>query len=149
MELTAETIKGLWAVAVVVAGALCTWIGWKIKARLDHKQKLAETETELEKGQKALGKKLDRVIELQTESAILEERRLSILTEGLELSLDSNEVILQGLHNSKLVNGPSEVQMEKIKNYKRKLYHSALERPQEDFDPTLAFQSLQNKKELN
>lgn len=149
MELSAETIKGLWAVATVVIGALCTWIGWKIKARIDHKQKMSEAESEVEKGQKALGKKLDKVIELQTESAILEERRLGILTEGLELSLDSNEVILQGLHKSNLVNGTSEVQMEKIKAYKRRLYHSALEKPQEDFNPATAFQSLIDKKELN
>lgn len=145
MQLDSETIKGLWGVIAIVIGAFCTWVGWTIKALIDKKQKAAEKKTALEIDQENLHQKIDNLIDLQTETAKLQERRMDIITEGLDISLSSSEVILEGLHESKLVNGPSEIQRKNIKDFKNKLFHLGLEKPQEDFNPVQALQNFKEK----
>lgn len=145
MQLSTETIKGLWGVIAIVVGTFCTWAGWNIKALIDKKQRASEKETALEKDQEELHQKIDNLIDLQTETAKLQERRMDIITEGLDISLSSSEVILEGLHESKLVNGPSEIQRKNIKDFKNKLFHLGLEKPQEDFNPVEALQNFKAK----
>lgn len=146
IDLSTESIKGVWLVISGVVAAVCTWIGWSIKARIDRKQKDAERETDLEKGQKALEKKIDHLADIEAMTAKLQDRRMDVITEGLDISLSASEVILEGLHESKIVNGPSEIQRKNIKEFKNKLFHMGLEKPQEDFDPLKALAEFKESK---
>ena len=145
-NLSTETVKGIWVVIAGIVGAVLTWIGWSIKAKIDKKQRDAEKESEIEKGQRILKEKLDKLADIEAETARLQDRRMDIITEGLDISLSASEVILEGLHESKIVNGPSEVQRKNIKEFKSKLFHMGLEKPQEDFDPVKALKDFKEEQ---
>lgn len=142
MDVFLENLKGAWGVVAIVVGAICTWIGYVIKAKIDAKKKKTEAEELAEERQKELNDKLDRMIKLEIESNSIENRKLDRIAEGLDMALDCNEVIFESFHRSHIMNGESEAQRTKLKEFRARLAKEALVTPPEDFDGVAAFEEM-------
>ena len=142
MEVFLENLKGIWGLIAIVVGAICTWIGYVIKAKIDNKKKRTEAELLAEKRQKELNDKLDHMIKLEIESNMIENKKLDRIAEGLDMALDCNEVIFESFHRSHIMNGESEAQRIKLKEFRAKLAREALVTPPEDFDASRAFEEM-------
>ena len=142
MDSLVEMIKGAWGVIAIVVGAICAWIGYVVKAKIDERQKKTEAERLAETRQKELNDKLDRMIKLEIESNSVENKKLDRIAEGLDMALDCNEVIFESFHRSHIMNGESEAQRVKLKEFRAKLAKEALVTPPEDFNGVTAFEEM-------
>ena len=142
MDVFLENLKGAWGIVAIVVSAICAWIGYAIKARIDEKKKKSEAEILAETRQKELNEKLDHMIKLEIESNSLENKKLDRIAEGLDMALDCNDVIFESFHRSHIMNGESEAQRIKLKEFRAKLAREALATPPENFNGVTAFEEM-------
>ena len=160
MEAFLENLKGVWSILAIIAAAVFTWLGWVIKAKIDDRKKIAEaekraqerqeelnkriteSESKAEKRQEELYKRLDQMIKLEVESNTIENKKLDRIAEGLDMALDCNEVIFESFHKSHIMNGESEAQRLKLREFRAKLAKEALVTPPENFNAADAFNEM-------
>lgn len=104
--MTPEVIKGLFVLMSAILTALLGWIGWLVKNKIDENKSSEDTQTE-------------SMILMQQ---LLDNQRayLQVLVElykGVNLALSSDCLQFKAFHKSGLMNGDSEIQINKINKY--------------------------------
>ena len=152
--MNSETIKQLWALVGVVATAVLGWIGYALKVRTDMKKeeidrgrKASESERmEREKLRKELEDKLNKISSLSDSQRVIcenqariedslnkivnlslsQEERLSAISEGHLIALDSCLTQDKILLENGLMTGDLSKKYQDIEDFEKKLRASAL-----------------------
>lgn len=157
-----ETIKQLWALLGIISTAVLGWIGYALKVRTDMRKeeidrghKASESERmEREKLRKELEDKLNKIASLSDSQRVIcenqariedslnkivnlslsQEERLSAISEGLLIALDSCLAQDRILLENGLMTGDLSKKYQDIENFEKKLRAQALSSKKEDLE---------------
>lgn len=126
ITISSESLKGLWTIAGIVISGIVAWIGWSIKANIDNKYRENKQIAAQEGFQTEMNNRLEELLRLQMRNNEIQSHRLDLISEGLSLSIEANDVILTALHRAGTINGDAECEQKKLRAYTQRLNNEAL-----------------------
>ena len=121
-----------------IVSAICLWVGWLIKSRIDQREKKKTTEGKLES-------KLNALLNLEVQEAKARKKEMAKLKKGLELCMEDDDIIFEAFRNSGLLNGKSEVQSAKLYEFKKELLEEGLNNDTDPFDGVSEYSEIIKK----